>query len=168
MPGPTDDYLAYRRWFDAGYGAIVRPPDCTELDGPTFTYSNQYTWTLEWYLVFSNDPKSYIRIGEHFAKRAGLSLSRRISFSYHFGPTVGTAADGTPLRNPADPVFVRIDDIYQVVHLHPARDATQHLPQSHVTGIVLDAVDLFDFVRASFKVREAGTLMADELGYRII
>lgn len=168
MPGPTDDYLAYRRWFDAGYGAIVLPPDCTELEGPTFTYSNQYTWTLEWYLVFSNDPKSYVRIGEHFAKRAGLLLSRRISFAYHFGPTVRTATNGTPLRNPTDPVFVRIDDINQPVHLHPERDASEHLPQSRITGIVLDAVDLFDFVRASLTARETGTRIADELGYRII
>lgn len=167
MPGPTDDYLAYRKWFDAEYDALRLPPNCTEAEGPTFNYSNQYTWTLEWCLLFGDDPKSYIRIREHFAKRAGLSLSRRISFAYHYGPIVGLDSDGTPLRNPADPVFVRIDNVKQAAHLHPERDPSEHLPQSSIRDLVLDAVDLFDFVRAALRSRETGRPMAEELGYHI-
>jgi len=169
LPGQVGDYLAYRRWFDAAYATIELPPDCAEIDGgPTFSISNQFTWTVEWYLVCANAPESYIRVAEHFAKVARLLLSQRKTFAYHFGPVVGRDRDGTPLREPADPVFVRIDNSHQPAHLHPERDATEHLPQANIKGLILDDIDLFDFVRACIRSRQAGRPVAEELGYAII
>jgi len=94
-------------------------------------------------------------------------MSRRIHFSYHFGPVVGIDGDGVPLYQPTDPVFVRIDNINRPPHLHPEGDPTRHIPQGNIKRLVLDDLDLFDFVEASFRKRKNGTSMSHELGYRV-
>ncbi len=165
MPGPTDDYFAYKRWFEAGHDAVTLPVDCIEPADPVLRYSNQYTWETEWFLIFTN-PQSHIRIKENFARRTGLYLSRRINFAYHYGPTVRTGLSGMPDGIPSDPVFVRIDNAGRPAHLHHEGNPSDHIPQSRVAGLVLDDVDLFEFVKAAFRHRTSGKI-AQELGYRI-
>jgi hypothetical protein len=165
LPGPTDDYLAYKRWFEAEHDELTIPVDCIELD-PVLSYSNQYTWDLRWFLVFTN-PISHIRIKENFAKIAGLQKSRRISFAYHYGPTVRTDSDGTPEGEPSDPVFVRIDNAGRPAHLHHEGKPEDHIPQERVSGLILEEVDLFEFIEAAIRHRTSGRSIARELGYKI-
>ena len=167
MPGPTDDYFTYKRWFDQHYDALVFPADCSEPGPPPFQYTNQQTWTLQWFLVLSNEPKVYIRIFEHYAKRARLLMSQRIHFSYHFGPVAAVDGQGIPQYQSTDPVFVRIDNISRPPHLHPEEDPTRHIPQENIKGLILADLDFFDFVDASFRKRTNGTTMSHELGYRV-
>jgi hypothetical protein len=122
---------------------------------------------MEWHLVFKN-PESYIRIAEHFAKRSRLSVSRRIHFAYHYGPTVKSDDQGMPVREPPDPVFVRIDNVSGPAHLHREGDPTAHIPQESVKGLVLEDIDLFNFVRAAFSHRQSGRSIERELGYQIV
>src|SRR5712692_4491776 len=122
---------------------------------------------MEWFLIFTN-PKTYIRIKENFAKRAGLQISRRIHFAYHYGPLTKTDLRGIPDGEPADPLFVRIDNVGRPPHLHHQDDPTDHIPQSRITGLVLEKVDLFDFVKAAFRHRLSGKSIAVELGYGIV
>ncbi len=117
--------------------------------------------------MFGDEPKVYIRIFEHFAKRSRLLMSQRIHFSYHFGPAAEFDGQGIPLYQPTDPVFVRIDNINRPAHLHPEEDPTRHIPQENIKGLILVDLDLFDFVGASFRKRKNGTPMSRELGYRI-
>jgi hypothetical protein len=166
LPGPTDDYFAYKRWFEVGHGSLALPVDCVEPDGPVLKYSNQYTWELEWYLIFTN-PHSYVRIQENFAKRAGLYMSRRINFAYHYWPITKADLRGFPDKDPADPVFVRIDNAGRPAHLHHQDDPRDHIPQSRISGLVLEDVDLFDFAKSALRHRQSGRPMAKELGYRI-
>ncbi|MFZ0309350.1 MAG: hypothetical protein WAL89_14350 [Candidatus Sulfotelmatobacter sp.] len=167
MPGPTEDYFAYVRWFERHHGALLLPVDCIEPVDPIFTYTNQYTWEMEWVLIFT-DPKAYVRIMELHAKVAGLYFSRRIRFSYHYGPLPKVDAQGLPEWEPADPVFVRIDNSCRPPHLHPENDPTEHIPQARIAELVLDQLDLFDFVRATFRQRQSRKSIAEELGYRIV
>jgi len=102
LPGPTEDYFAYVRWFERHHGALLLPVDCIEPVDPIFTYTNQYTWEMEWVLIFT-DPKAYVRIMELHAKVAGLYFSRRIRFSYHYGPLPKVDAQGLPNGNPPIP-----------------------------------------------------------------
>jgi hypothetical protein len=165
--GPTDDYFTYKRWFEASHGLLVLPADCVEVDGPVWVYSNQFTWSVEWCLVFKNDPTAYIRIREGFAKRSRLLSSRRLSFAYHYGPIVKTDDQGVPEGIPADPVFVRIDNVGRPPHLHHEGDPTTHIPQEKINGLALDDINAFDFINAAFRSRTKGTPVATELGYRI-
>jgi hypothetical protein len=167
LPGPTDDYFVYERWFNERHGALTLPVDCIEAFDPVLRFTNQYTWEVEWILIFT-DPKSYVRIHELYAKRAGLYLSRRIRFSYHYGPLIKTLASGLPEWEAADALFVRIDNSNRPPHLHHETDAKDHIPQSRVSGLTLDQVDLFDFVKAALRHRKSGKPIAVELGYAII
>jgi len=166
LPGPTDDYFAYKRWFEAGHDALALPVDCVEPD-PILTYTNQYTWDLLWFLVFTS-PQSHVCIKENFAKIHGLSRSRRIAFAYHYGPTVRSDLAGIPDGEPADPVFVRIDNAGgRPPHLHREGHPTDHIPQEHISGLVVEEVDLFDFVKAALRHRKSGKSIARELGFRV-
>jgi hypothetical protein len=167
LPGPTDDYLAYKRWFDQHYDNLVFPADCSQPEAPPLEYTNQQTWSLRWFLILGAEPKAYIRIFEHFAKRSRLLMSQRIHFSYHFGPVTMVDDQGIPQYQPSDPVFVRIDNVNRPPHLHPEDDPARHIPQENIKGLVLADLDLFDFVEASFRKRKKGTPMSSELGYRI-
>lgn len=167
MPGPTDDYFAYQRWFDAGYKTFILPAGCVEV-GPDFKYSNQYTWQIKWLLIFSN-PETHIQIKENFAKIHGLQKSRRIAFVYHYGPTVRQDLQGMPEGESSHPVFVRIDNTGGFpVHLHPEGKPEEHIPQARIRKLVLEEVDLFDFVNAALRHRSSGKSIAKELGYRIL
>lgn len=166
MPGPTDDYLAYKAWFDAGYNAIVIPVSCTAKD-PVLYFANLYTWSVQWVLVFS-DTATHVSVKEHFAKVAGLQRSRRISFAYHYGPTVRKNADDDPYGEPSDPLFVRIDNAGgRPAHLHPEGHPEEHIPQERIRGLVLDHVDLFDFVKAAIRHHGGHKTVAKEFGYKI-
>jgi hypothetical protein len=168
VPGPTDDYFTYKRWFEAAHELLVLPTDCVEADGPAWVYSNQYTWNLNWYLVFSN-PAAYIRIAEGFAKRSRLSFSRRIYFAFHFGPLIASNPDGIPVHDSSDPVFVRVDNAGgRAAHLHHEGDPKTHIPQEKISGLVLDDIDPFQFIKASVRARQKRTPVARELGYSII
>jgi hypothetical protein len=163
----TNDYFTYRKWFDGQYNVLTFPNECSEPEGPTFAYSNQYTWSMEWFLTFNAAPESYVRVWEHFAKRSGLSLSRCISFAYHFGPILRKDKKGIPERESSDPVFVRIDNHGGPAHLHPEGHPDRHVMQSAVDGLVLQDIDLFAFVKAVLRQRQTRRSIADELGYRI-
>lgn len=167
MPGPIADYFAYKRWFETGHDALRLPPNCTEPEPPTLFYSDLYTWSVEWYLIFA-DPDAYIRIFENFAKRSRMLLSRRIHFAYHYGPLIRKDNDGRPDRQSSDPVIVRVDNIGRAAHLHPENDPTAHIPQERIHGLDLENLDLFDFVKAAFRHRTTGTAIERTLGYRII
>jgi hypothetical protein len=167
LPGPTDDYLTYRRWFDAKHSAIILPADCKEPD-PTFTYINQQEWRIRWFLIFES-PASHISIKEHFTKVSGLQTSRRHAFAYHYGPTVRTDAQGMPQGICSDPLFVRIDNAGALpVHLHHEGKPADHVPQKRVEGLKLIELDLFDFVSAALRHRTTGKPIEHELGYRIV
>lgn len=166
MPGPTDDYFAYKQWFEKNHGALHLPDGCAEPNDPLFIYANQYTWSVEWFLLLKT-PSSYIRIFENFARRSRLSVSRRIHFAYHYGPVVKADEKEMPVREPSDPVFVRIDNIHAPAHLHPEGDPTRHLPQENVKGLTLDDIDLFKFVKCAFQHRK-GLTIERAFGYRIV
>jgi len=167
LPGPTDDYFVYKRWFQAGHGALTLPANCAEPEPPTLSYSDQYTWSVEWYLILAS-PDAYIRIFENFAKRSRMLLSRRIHFAYHYGPLIRKDDDGRPDRQASDPVVVRIDNVGSAAHLHPENDPTAHIPQGRIQGLNLESLDLFDFVKAAFRHRTNGTAIERTLGYRIL
>lgn len=167
MPAPVDDYFTYKHWFDRKCDRVELPPDCSEPLPPLY-YSDQHTWDVKWYLIFGNDPKTYIRVFEHFAKRSHLQLSQRIHFAYNYGPVVRSDARGIPEYLPDDPIFVRIDNIARPPHLHPEADPKQHIDQARIKGLVLAELDLFDFVKACLRHRQNGRDMSHQLGYKVI
>ena len=79
------DSLSFRRKFEKAYANLKLPPDCVEQQPPTFANSRLFSWTFDWLLIFKSDNK-YLRVRESHEKVAGLLMSRRLGFAFHYGP----------------------------------------------------------------------------------
>jgi len=160
------DYLEFLRWFRQQKGALKFPKDCTELLSPDTHPTSSLVWTIEWILKFTDD--TYLRIWEHHTRQAGIIDSRRLGFSYHYGPLTGVNANGIPIYKRSDPVEIRVDNSLNSgeVHLHfGAPDP--HYFQDSVDGLILNDLGMFTFIKAIWKHRAKGQELQKLLGFRI-
>lgn len=158
------DYLKFKRWFDENAIALDCPSDCTELSPAAFQYTNLHLWSLEWILFF--DDGKYLRIWEHYDKVKGLEQSRRLQFSYHYGPLVGKDSVGQPVYLSSDPVDIRIDNHKGETHLH-FQAPNPHYPLKRIKGRSIESLDLFTFIKAIFSHRKSGKSIDKVLGFKI-
>jgi hypothetical protein len=117
-------------------------------------------------LDFSTDHK-HVRIWESYAKIAGLQMSRRIQWSYHYGFTDAVDEEGRALRGkPDDPLDIRIDTSGGTVHMHYQKQEP-HLQQSEIEGLDLRDVQAIDFIRGVIKHRTRGDDFTKIFGFKI-
>lgn len=139
---PTD-HAKFTAWRDSGAQNFNLPDDWKELSCKTQPASI-VVWQFQWYLSCGND--RYIKIWERYDRWPNLiGMSRRVSFVYHYGPIVGVGKDGLPTENPQNPVDIRIDNIGRPIHIHFGAPNPHH-EQSVVKGLVLDEMDMFEFL----------------------
>lgn|SRR5208337_3491294 len=159
------DYLNFRRKFDQSYGKLKLPPCCVELKPPTASNVHLYSWAFDWVLVFADDNK-YLRVRESHEKVAGLDLSRRMGFVFHYGPIAQRDTDGSIIRQSNDPVDIRIDNSRGRVHMH-YRAPDPHYGQENIKGLTLGSLGMLAFVRAVFQHRKSGKPISEILGFQI-
>jgi hypothetical protein len=159
------DYVQFKQQFDATHDALILPTDCQEPQDPLFSAVTEFSWMLEWYLMFSGD--KFLRIWEDHQKWAGLQESRRVRLAYHYGPVTALDAAGLPKTGSAYPVDIRIDNSQQRIHMHYGA-SNPHYPQEKVQGLELEKLEMFAFVRAIFKHRKSGQALDKVLGFRIL
>jgi len=159
------DYLSFRRRFDQSYGKLKLPLGCVEQKPPTASNKHLYSWTFDWVLVFTDDNK-YLRVRESHEKVAGLDLSRRMGFVFHYGPIVQRDTDGNIIRQSNDPVDIRIDNSRGHVHMH-YQAPDPHYAQESIKGLTLESLDMLAFVRAVFQHRKSGKPISEILGFQI-
>lgn len=102
---------------------------------------------------------------EHHVKRFGLEESDRKAFSFHYGVITAKAANGVPTWRAEDPVDIRIDKL-GATHLH-YREQNPHYPQTSVQGLVLDRIEMFQFLNAILKHRSSGRTIQDVLHFKL-
>jgi hypothetical protein len=158
------DVLAYQKDFDRRRARIILPPNSEEI-GPTIENVGFYSWILNW-VIFLDGKKHYLRVWERWERRAGLSISRRISLSYHYGPTPRLNKSGMPDYIATDPVEIRVDNSCQPIHLH-YKTQQPHYSQDRITGLELESLDPFRFTEAILKHRADGTSLDRVLGFKL-
>ena len=122
------------------------------------------SWSLE--AVFRFTDAKHISIWETYDKFAKLQMSRKIQWSYHYGPTEITDEDGDALRgDPNDPVDIRIDTT-SGLHMH-YQTRQPHLDQSRISGLDLGSIDAFTFIRSVLKHRKTGQPFTKIFAFRI-
>jgi hypothetical protein len=94
-------------------------------------------------------------------------MSRRLQWSYHYGPIqavdeLGNAARGAP----DDPLDLRIDTSGGRVHLHYEKQEP-HYYQDKIVGLSLVKVESLDFVKSVLKQRKSGEPFTKVLGFKI-
>jgi hypothetical protein len=159
------DYVNFKARFDDAYAKLKLPPDCTEEITPTATNPGIYNWTFDWLLVFKDDNR-YLRAPERYGKVAGLQLSRRIAFTFHYGPIIQRDVNGKLIWQNTDSVDIRIDKIRGEVHMH-YQAPNPHYGQGSIQGLTLESVDMLKFVRAVLQHRRSGKPLDEILGFKI-
>lgn len=158
------DYFQFRKSFESSLGKLKLPDDCTLREPAWEIITPPHFWTVELYLDFP-DPK-HIRIWESYDKIAGLQLSRKVQWSYHFGDTALLDEGGGAVKGkPDDPLDLRIDTVGGL-HMHCGQ-REPHYAQKDIKGLDLATLSALDFVRAVFKHREKGKPLHEILGFRI-
>jgi hypothetical protein len=115
---------------------------------------------LTWELRFEDG--KYIRAKEHYSKIRGRSEARRLYFSFHYGPD---PAPAEPMAS--DPVDIRIDkQSGQPPHMH-YNGPGDHIGQDRVSGLALEDVELFDFLKGIFKHRSTKHPIHEVFGFTI-
>lgn len=159
------EYQDYKARFAENRAALQVPTDCT-AHAPQFRATDPIappTWDLSWLLTFTD--KHYIRCRELWMCKK--PPTRRHLFTFHYGPIVSVDRDGNVERHHADPVLIRFDKkAGELPHLH-YRNPLPHYDQSRVEGLVLDDVDMFQFVNAVFCVRLGKTDFHDVMGFTL-
>jgi hypothetical protein len=158
------DYFSFRREFEDRLSKLKIPNDCS-IQEPSWEITvPPFFWTVEIFLNFTD--KQHIRIWESYEKLAGLLMSHRLQWSYHYG--IITASDksgGTMQGSPDDPLEIRIDTC-SGLHLHYQK-REPHYDQSSIHKLDLKCVDAFAFVDAVFKHRKTNQPFTKILGFTV-
>lgn len=117
-------------------------------------------------LDFSSDRK-YIRIWESYDKIAGLQMSRRVQWSYHYGFSDIVDEEGRALRGrPDDPLDIRIDTSGGAIHMHYQKQEP-HYQQTDIAGLDLRDVYAIEFIRGVIRHRTRGDAFTKIFNFRI-
>jgi len=158
------DYFAFRKTLEDQLSKLKLPHDCTAQEPSWEITAPPYFWTLE--LFFNFTDKQHIRIWESYEKIAGLQMSRRLQWAYHYGIITATDDNGNTMQgSPDDPFEVRIDTC-SGLHLH-YQQREPHYDQSQVANLGLKSVDAFKFIHAVFKRRKTGQPFTKTLGFTV-
>lgn len=160
------DYFQFRRDFEEALRKVKSklPPDCTVQEPLWEVIVPPHSWQIETFFRFADG--SHIRVWELYDKVAGLQLSRRLQWAYHYGPVTRTNAHGDAIHgNPDDPLTIRIDTC-DGLHLH-FETREPHYEQARVLNLQLEEVDWITFVSSVAKHRKTGKPLNNILGFTL-
>ena len=148
-------YPDYVAWLNAERAKFTFDPGVVEvgpLHNPT-RFPASPPWNMDWLIRFSDGMQAYL-YERWFPMRGSLQMGQRAAFSFHYGTvTPLTRGNGFPARDKGNhPAHIRIDlDVYGP-HLHFHAELP-HIGQEKVTGMVIERVNPFEFVRAVLEHR---------------
>jgi hypothetical protein len=158
------DYFGFRRSLEGQLSKLKLPDDCTFQELSWEITAPPFFWTVEFFINFTD--KQHIRIWESYEKIAGLQMSRRLQWAYHYGIITAADRNGNTMRgSPDDPFEIRIDTC-SGLHLHYQK-REPHYDQGRVAKLDLKTVDASTFVNAVFKRRKSGQPFTKTLGFTV-
>ena len=123
------DYFSFRRSFEDQSSELKLPEDCTAQEPSWEIPAPPFSWIVEYFFNFTDN--QHIRVWEFYEKVAGLQMSRRLSWAYHYGIITTKDANGNTMQgSPDDPFEIRIDTC-SGLHLHYQK-RQPHYDQSRV------------------------------------
>jgi len=164
-------YQDYKARFESNRTALVVPEDCkpgVPEYHPFLDLIDPHSWDFSWWLRFAD--KHYIVCHEIWGYRSGRSPLRSY-FSFHYGPIVRVDKNGNIERDPSNPLELRIcksNKSCEPSHLHYKKPhPAPHYEQSRVDGLVLNEVDMFQFVKAVFRSRAEKIELDEAMGFTL-
>lgn len=154
------DLFSFQRKLDSERAKIKIPSDCTEREPFIEPTLPPLTWQVEW--VFTFEDGSHIRIWEYYDKFAGLSIARRVQFSYHYGTGPVPTEDDEIDQNQS--VYLRIDTCGGL-HAHKGK-REPHIGPDHIKGRELASINAIEFIKGVLKARRIRKPVEDVLGLK--
>jgi hypothetical protein len=159
----VSDYQDYKARFEESRALLKVPEDCTARI-PRYNaidLVDPKSWDFCWFLVFGNN--DYICCRESWAGRP----PKRHYLSFHYGPIVRVDNGGNIERDQNNPLMIRIckskDGIPHLHYRHP--HPFPDYKQSQIDGLVLEDVDMFQFVQAVFRSRSNNEELHVTMGF---
>jgi len=94
------DYLEFRRYLETQLSALDLPTDCTLYEPEWMVLRVPLSWTVS--MTFEFGDNNHIAVWENHDKFAGLQESRRIAWSYHYGPVTARDSKGRAIQGAAE------------------------------------------------------------------
>ena len=170
------NFALYATQFQVKHSRISLEPGCIEI-GPILapTRPNSPPWKMDWAVFFPDSKVAYLY--ERWSQvpwtpgcpplSGAARRGYRKHFSFHYGPTNPIKGpSGIPLRDKQNyPAAIRIDVDKWCPHIHFHGEA--HIAQSRVTGLKIEEVDPFDFMRAVLQHRSSTTDFDAIMNFRV-
>ena len=160
------DYFSFEKEFKRKLSQLKLPAGASWQAPLLKVTAPPLGWIVELFLRFADD--THVRIWEDYGKVAGLQLSRRRRWAYHYGPIMPhqIGSDGTLVKGACtDPLELRIDTT-DGLHLH-FRSQNPHYRQASIDGLTIESVDCWTFIRAVLKHRQSNKGLDEILGFKI-
>ncbi|MGE5113886.1 MAG: hypothetical protein ACM3JB_23730 [Acidobacteriaceae bacterium] len=156
-------YDQYQARFYATVPLLPLPID-TVVGLPLFASAVPTVWHFKWEIEFKSDGH-YIYCREAWSARKAKP-ARRYKFSFHYGPGPQRDANGGIIIDPKIPVVLRCDQTsHTPEHIHYL--GPDHYEQDRVQGLVIDKIDLFQFVWAVLRHRSTKDPLDKILGFKV-
>lgn len=165
-------YQDYQDAFNKKRAKLQIPADCVAKapeyrPGPG-SLVDPRMWDFSWWLTFAD--RHYIVCHEIWSYRPGKKPTRDY-LSFHYGPITQVDANGKIDRSPSNALVIRIcksTKSCEAPHLHYKKPhPAPHYEQSKVEGLVLEGVDMFQFVEAVFRARKEGIELDAAMGFKL-
>jgi hypothetical protein len=161
-------YTDYKAAFDKARAALAVPADCTARS-PSYRVPGDLvdpkSWDFSWWLEFTDN--TYVVCHEIWVVRNAKPV--RHFFSFHYGPIVRRDANGKIDRSHSNALVLRIcKNGRDPLHLHFKQPhPAPHYEQGKVVGLVLEKVDMFQFVKAVFCSKAEGIDLDNAMGFTL-
>jgi hypothetical protein len=123
-------------------------------------------WMVDWAIVYADG--NHIKVKEYYVSQGPPNFDNgtRKHFCYQYGLTTGTDSRGMPWTTSDRDTVIRLDRDQWGPHMHYAGRA--HLQQASLTGtLVINDVELFDFIEAVETHRQSGCRFEDILLFEL-
>ena len=159
------DFLEFHRTFEENLSNLRLPKDCILREPDWLPLHVPLSWQVDVVLEFQDG--NHIHIWESHDRYAKLTLCRRVSWGYHYGPITATDERGYAAQGAAgDPLEIRIDTCGGHPHLHYLQ-REPHYSQDQISGLKIDSIYPIDFIKAVFKKRRTNKTFAQIMGFKL-
>jgi hypothetical protein len=154
----------YKANFETKKASLKFPPGTTYegVGCETKVKPEMPPWMTDWAILYSDG--MHIRVKEYYKPKVHplYNQGERVQFSFQYGATTSRDARGMPRTSSDRDTVIRIDRDQFGPHLH--FDGQAHVKQEGLSGsLVIDKVELFEFIEAVETCRQSGCSMGDIL-----
>ena len=158
----------YKANFEARRAALRFPPGTVHegIGCDTRVNPSMPPWVMDWAILYPDD--HHIRVKETYKPKPHplYNQGQRYHFSFQYGKTTARDHKNMPRTASDRDTIIRLDHDQFGPHMHYA--GRDHIQQESLLGkLVIDEIEVFDFIDAVETCRQSGCSMEDILFFSL-